>query len=235
MRKTQLVFNGKDLGDFGIEVKGDSVYDSPERDIETVSVPGRDGDLLIDNGRYKNITVKYPAFILRKFKEASYFDGLRAFLMANTGYQRIEDNFHPEEYRIGRLKSSISPEVYEKGRTGEFELEFDCKPQRFLKRGERVKTFTENGVLINDTLFSSKPLIRAYGTGTFYIGNYGVSISAADVYTDIDSDIMDCFKGSANKNAYVSMNSFPLLAPGSNGITLGTLSRIDIIPRWFTL
>lgn len=231
----QLVFNGKELGDFGVDIRGDSTYKSPERDVETVSIPGRDGDLLIDNGRYKNVTITYPAYILRKFREPSYFDAMRAFMLANTGYQRLEDSFHPEEYRIARLNSAISPDVYDKAKTGEFELEFDCKPQRFLKRGERTKTFTENGVLINDTLFSSKPLIRAYGTGTFYIGNYGVSISAADVYTDIDSDIMDCFKGSANKNAYVSMNSFPLLAPGSNGITLGTLSRIDIIPRWFTL
>jgi len=236
MRKYKLVFNGKELGDFGVEVKGDYTYNSPERDVETVSVPGRDGDLIIDNGRYKNITIKYPAFILRKFREPSYFDGLRAFLMATTGYQRIEDSFHPEEYRIGRLSSTISPDVYEKGKTGEFNIEFDCKPQRFLKRGERVKTFTADGVIINDTLFSSKPLLRVYGTGTFYIGNYGVTISSADVYTDIDSDIMDCYKGATNCNANVSMNNFPLLAPGNNGITLGAgITQIDITPRFYTL
>jgi len=232
----QLVFNKKDLTDFGVDVRGDSTYISPERDVETVSIPGRNGDLLIDNGRYKNVTISYPAYILRKFREASYFDALRAFFMANNGYQRLEDSFHPEEYRIARLKTAISPDVYDKAKTGEFELEFDCKPQRFLKRGERVKTFTADGVIINDTLFASRPLIRAYGTGTFYIGNYGVTISNADVYTDIDSDIMDCYKGTANKNAYVSMNDFPLLVPGNNGITLGAgITQIDITPRYFTL
>ena len=35
-----------------------------ERDIERKEVPGRSGDVIIDNGRYKNITVKYSCAIL---------------------------------------------------------------------------------------------------------------------------------------------------------------------------
>ena len=35
-----------------------------ERDIERKEVPGRSGDVIIDNGRYKNVTVKYSCAIL---------------------------------------------------------------------------------------------------------------------------------------------------------------------------
>lgn len=91
--------------------------------------------------------------------------------------------------------------------------------------------------ITNPTLFDAKPLLRVYGTGTLGIASSTITISSADVYTDIDCELMDCYKGSANKNAYVSFssNDFPVLKPGSTGFTFSGITQVDITPRWFSV
>ena len=98
-------------------------------------------------------------------------------------------------------------------------------------------TFTSNGSIENPTEFESKPLLRVYGTGTLGIGSQSITISQADVYTDIDCEMMDCFKGTANKNANVSFSdyNFPTLMPGTNGISLTGITKVEITPRWWIL
>ena len=64
------------------------------------------------------------------------------------------------------------------------------------------------------------------------------TLKAADGYTDIDCDLEDAYKGSANKNGCLQLYSgeFPTLAPGENGITLGTgITKVEITPRWWSL
>lgn len=56
---------------FGIYISGPAVYNAPERDEEVIEIPGRNGSLTIDNGRFKNIDVRYPAFIRREFRKAA--------------------------------------------------------------------------------------------------------------------------------------------------------------------
>lgn len=90
----------------------------------------------------------------------------------------------------------------------------------------------------NPTLFDAKPLLRVYGSGTVGIGEYTFTISEADEYTDIDCEMMDCFKGAVNKNPYVTFSNyeFPVLVPGVNKITMGAgITKIEITPRWYSV
>lgn len=232
---TYFTFNGRDSSDFGVHISGSGTFDAPKRDIEAVSVPGRDGDLLFDNGRFNNIQVVYPAFIVSDFSR--HFGDFRAFLLSNPGYHRLEDTYHPEEYRVAQFKGPIDPDLGALNRHGQFDVTFECKPQRFLKSGEEVAEYTADGFIQNPTLYASKPLIRAYGTGTFYIGAYGVTITAADGYTDIDCDIQDAFKGTTNCNGNIRLLSdgFPKIEPGTQGIDLTGITKLEITPRWYTI
>lgn len=240
--RNQLFFNGKALSDFGVEVKGDAVYNSPQRDVESISVPGRNGDLLIDNGRYSNIQVTYPAFILRTFQ--GMFDAFRAFMLANTGYHRIQDTYHPEEYRIGRLSSQIEAKVYELGSTGTFDLTFDCKPQRFLVSGEKKIVFTNVGALKNPTHYDAKPLIKVNGIGIITINDTSVQVEESGI--TIDCDMQEAYKDGVYKNDKIVLENgiFPVLKSGINSIEATwddtteqstTTNNIEITPRWWTL
>ena len=92
-------------------------------------------------------------------------------------------------------------------------------------------------ILENPTLFDALPFLRVYGTGTLGIGSHTITITAADVYTDIDCEMMDCFKGSANKNQYVqfSGNDFPTLEPGVNGFSFSGITKVEVKPRWWSV
>lgn len=93
-------------------------------------------------------------------------------------------------------------------------------------------------VMTNPTVFPSQPIIRARGTGSFSINDVVVTISEADEYTDIDCELMDCYKGDENKNRYVSFSTydFPVLYPGTNPVVRGEgITVVSIRPRWWRL
>jgi phage-related protein len=230
-----IVFNGKKLKDFGVYISGEGVFNAPKRSTTSVEVPGRNGTLTIDNGRYENIKVKYPAFIVRDFKER--VGALRDFVLAQSGYCRLEDTYHPEEYRLAKWNTSFSVKPNEELYAGEFDLEFDCYPQRFLKEGENAIEITSSTVLINETLHTALPLIRAYGTGTFTINGVTVQITTANSYTDIDCELQECYKDTlaTNCNGNVVVSEFPTLISGENSVSMSGITKLEITPRWWRL
>ena len=57
--KNFIVFAGKNLRDFGLVFNGSGTHGAPLRDYTTVAIPGKNGELYIDNGRYMNTKVTY--------------------------------------------------------------------------------------------------------------------------------------------------------------------------------
>ena len=47
-------FNGFYSYEMGLIVEEKSIYNGPQPDFELISVPGRDGDIILDHTRYKN-------------------------------------------------------------------------------------------------------------------------------------------------------------------------------------
>lgn len=64
-----LVFDRRSSADYSLYIMGPPTYDSPARDMETISIPGRNGTLLVDNGRFENIEVSYTAVLKKQFYE----------------------------------------------------------------------------------------------------------------------------------------------------------------------
>jgi len=161
-----LVFDGVDSRDYGIYITGDAVFNSPERDVEMVEIPGRNGAYALDKGRFGNIEVSYPAGIFGD-TEADFREGIRAFrnaLASRKGYKRLEDEYNPTEYRMAVYKSGleVTPTAL---KAGEFTITFDCQPQRFLKSGETAVTVADGGTITNPTLFEARPLVEVEGYG----------------------------------------------------------------------
>lgn len=235
MRKDFLTFGEVNTADYGVWIDGRGVFNAPERQYKKESVPGRNGDILIDLGRYNNTTLSYDCFIIRDFAKKA--DDFRNMMMSLTGYQRLEDTLHPMEYRLAKIQP-FDMDVKGILKAGTFRLEFDCKPQRFLKSGEIPIEYSESGIIYNPTRFPSAPLIRIYGSGESYIGHTGITITGTDGYIDIDCGIMDAYKDGVNMNAYMELSAgeFPKLNPGENNIRIGSgISKILITPRWYVI
>lgn len=224
-----LTFNDKSSADFGVFISGEATYNTPNRDIELISVPGRNGTLSIDKGRFQNIDIKYPAFIADDFD--ANFSAMKAYLLSQTGYKKLYDTYHPDHYRLARFNSSLTPEMTQLNRHGKFDLIFDCDPRRFLK--DELRAFSGSSIK-NPTQFTSKPLIRLYGTGTLTVNDTTLTVNTVDEYVDIDSEIQEAYKGTTNCNGNITVTDFPELTPGVNTISY-TGTSISILPNWWTI
>lgn len=231
-----FMIDGVSSLDFGVVISNAAVFNAPSRAFESVNVPGRNGAILFDEGYYENVTVSYEASLLNK---GVNLDGFRAWLMSFTSYHRIEDTYHSEEYRIGIPDGGFEATMNEQLAAGTFKVQFNCKPQRFLKSGELFTRYTSGATLFNPTHFTSKPMIRVYGAGDIGIGEDTVTIKKNDLeYIDLDCDLCDATCGSTNANIYVTLSGddYPALKAGKTGITLGNgITAVEIAPRWWTL
>ena len=236
-----IMFDGQNLADWGLHISGDKTFGAPERDVDEVEVPGRNGTLTYDNGRFKNYDLEYEGGVVSDDTVDFEYKirRLRSFLCSRYGYKRLEDTYHPDEFRLAKFVDGLDPDVTQlQGAT--FDLKFDCKPQRFLKSGEEAIVMTASGSIFNFTDFETKPLIRCYGSGEFHVGDYGVKVTMPSTvtYVDIDSDMQDCYNEALNCNDSVTLtkNVFPVLESGENKIQIGSgITQLYIIPRWYII
>ena len=142
-----IEFGGVKSSDYGIYVSGEGTFNAPERDVELIEIPGRNGDFSLDKGRFKNITVTYPVFNyetnLADFR--TRLSDFRNALKSKIGYQRLEDTFHPDEFRMATFIDVFGVQPVMCNTASTIELTFNCKPQRFLKSGETAQTVGEWG------------------------------------------------------------------------------------------
>lgn len=236
IRKDYFVFGSLYSRDYSLWLSGEGTEDAPQKDVDTISVPGRNGDLIVDNGRWKNLDIRYPAAITKNF--AANFGALRARLAALPGYHRLEDTLHPDEYRMAAFVGPLKPETTPYNRAGEFTLVFHCKPQRFLKSGEFPIALNAPGAVHNPTAFAARPIITVYGSGagTLTVGGCTVRIDALDESLALDCELENAYQGTENKNLTIYAPEFPTLAPGKTPVSwTGGITHLEIIPRWWTL
>lgn len=231
--KHSFTFGGVNTANYGIFISGEGVYNSPERDVTMLTVPGRNGQLTIDNGRFENIEVTYPCFIEAGTGATDISSRIRAFRNAIgslTGCQRLEDTYHSDEYRQGIFKAglNVEPVVYHTG--GEFEITFDCKPQRWLTSGENAISLTSGDTIPNAEAFASKPLLVVAGAGSIQLDGKTIVLGGSLIG---DIDIVDSKSATGAQEITVAISD-DLLVTGDditasiyNGAPIGVAYGID--------
>ena len=260
-----FTFGGISSDTYGVMISGDGVYDAPARAYEMVSIPGRNGDLSIDQKRYENLQLTYPAFIVDGFP--NNVRDFRNKLLAKPGYQKLTDTYHTDEYRMGIYAGGLEVDPVQRGTAGSFDITFNCKPQRYLVSGETEVSFTINQSLIdendvditdennnvlevdapaaafitNPTDCIAKPLLIITGIGTVSIGDTTVTITGTSTQVlYLDCDIMEAY--TLNGTAIVPANDKVTLS-GHKYPTLEpgntgvtfSTSDLSIVPRWWRL
>lgn len=163
-----LIFDGVKTSDYGIVISGEGTYNAPKREVDMFSIPGRNGNFALDKGRFENVEVTYPAANHEPNDLVSFrsnMDGLRNALASRIGYKRLEDTFHPDEYRMAMFKDGLEANMVGQAMASQFDIVFDCKPQRFLKSGGTPIDVTSGDTVTNPTLFESQPLLEIEGSG----------------------------------------------------------------------
>ena len=180
MAVNSITFGGVNSADFGIYISGEGVFNAPKRDVEMITIPGRNGEFALDNGRFENIEVTYPAFNFEPDDYDTFMQNLSDFrnaICSKRGYQRLTDTFHPDEYRMATYIGGLEIKPVKYNTASEFNIVFNCKPQRWLTSGETAVTVTSGDTLTNPTLFESGPLLEATGSGTIQFNGYEIEFA----------------------------------------------------------
>ena len=242
---TSFTYNSRSSADFGLHIQSKSVFSAPEYDTEFISVPGRSGDIINPNRRFANIKVTYTVFLARKNTAtlASVLRDIKGWLYSEPDrYHELTDSYDAEYFRYGVISGSLDIEE-QLNKVGNFTVTFNCKPYKYSYAGQEVLATTAKRLSVtNLTAFESRPYIKLYGSDavTLNVSSRDSTslwtISAIDEYIEIDSELMNCFKGNALKNDTVTGDDFPVLKPGENVIACtGNVRRLEIIPRWCCL
>ena len=231
-----IIFNNKSSADCRIQVAHPPGYAYPERDYTITHIPGRNGDIIQDNGCYKNVERTYEvSFDAPNEDFATYANAVSAWLHSTTGYARLEDSYEPNYYRMATYQeSNIFENLY--NQAGTATIVFECKPQRFLKTGDNTITIQNSLTIMNPTGFEAYPLFKVTGTsGVLTVNGNSITFSSIDDFVMLDCELQDAYKETTNKNSTVS-GTFPVLKPGSNAISwTGDISSVTMKPRWWTI
>lgn len=178
-----FVFGDVSSSTYGVVIDGPGDYSAPNRSVESISIPGRNGAFQLDKGYYENQVVEYKVLI-QNTTQASFETSAAAFrnaIVSQLGYQRLTDTYHPDEYRMAMYCGGFNeaPEWHGKGVI--FKIKFDCKPQRWLTSGETAVTVANNGTMTNPTLFESSPLLAVTGYGTIGFNGYEIEIENVEL------------------------------------------------------
>lgn len=258
-----IVYNGEPSTNYYLHVEHPPEYTFAERNYEVTHVPGRNGDLVFDQGSYNNVDTSYEVSVGALDKSLpDLARGVSEWLHAPTGYARLEDSYTPQFYRLGMYTESatFTNELMHAGRAT---ITFNCKPQRFLKDGENPVNLAISGskegtiTISNPTNFTAIPEIifgsnslkdwNVYVTVENSLGTVRYKFTASNVSRSgdicVDGDLMQCYMlGGGNYNSSLTLvdGVFAKLPPGETTIkiaNLGTanLQRAQVIPRWWTL
>ncbi len=239
---TSFTYNGRSSTDFGLHIQSKNVFSAPEYDAEFISIPGRSGDIINSNRRFSNIKVTYTVFLARKNTAAlaSVLRDIKGWLYSEPDrYHEITDSYDTEYFRYGVISGSLDIEE-QLNKVGSFTVTFNCKPYKYSYAGQQVVAADDSTLTVtNPTAFESRPYIKLYGSGTVTLNvssgdsTSAWTISAIDEYIEIDSELMNCFKGTVLKNDTVTGDGFPMLQSGASTIAcVGDVTRIEVITKW---
>lgn len=235
----ELTWNGISSNTLGIIVEGYPKTRFPEKDVETETVPGRNGALLIDHCTYSNYPQNYT---INWRRDTDDFTGSKvAAWLYQKGYKRLEDSFYPHHFRIAYYAggNDVENRINVLGRA---KIQFQCKPQWFRKDGETELTLA-NGETLENSGQDANPLITINGSGkgTLTVGSVTVAISSIpEVGIVLDSDLQDSYSPDKlqNLNNLITLSgySFPTIPTGQTTVSWnGGIESVKIIPRWWDL
>jgi predicted phage tail component-like protein len=238
-RLSNLYYKGINSLDLSLIIKSKGSYNTAERDLEFISVPGRNGDLVQDNGRYKNIVIPYDMALIkhdhRSFNDLC--DAVKNWLSSDGRYYQLWDSYEPRYFRYATITGEIDIAT-SLAHYGELSLKFNCKPLRYAFEGQKVITAPAAGLTLhNPEIMTASPYIKIFGNGdiTMTVNNTAISLYGVSEYIEIDSELMNVYKGTAPLNNSMSGDTFPTFAPGDNSISFtGSVTSAEIIPRWCT-
>lgn len=228
-------FNGKSSDDFHLIVERFPNVNLPVRKHEKVNVPGRNGDIIIQQDAFENVSQRYAIYISAEQTRLTPITHKIAEWLCVKGYQKLEDSYWLDTFRLAAFQGGVEIENI-LNRFGRATIEFDCKPQRFFKSGDFFFDVDDGDKIRNPSPFTAKPILITTGSGegTITINGNTLELEDCDDLT-IDCELMQAYKNGVSKNGTISGDFFDLPEGESEINYTGGITGIKVKPRWWTI
>lgn len=218
----------------------------PKRKYNAQAIPGGDKDFLIDEGEdaFSNYSQPYSVFFDSKGPGLSQASRrIAEWLLGNPGYQRLEDSYDPDFYRLAYYSGGEQFFNYF-NEYGRGTLTFTCAPKRYYKTGEVPITLTNGQKLYSPSTFKSHPIIELTGSGactltvtdksnvskTFTIN----SVSGTITLYSREHKALNSSGSSVNQNVTSDYENL-YLDEESTIAWNSAVSSVILTPRWWTI
>lgn len=235
-----IEYNGVKSNDLSLHIYNTNWFSSPERDYSTQSIPGRDGDLILDEGRYSNLLVKYECD-LKLPASAVLADRIKQWLMSYK-YLPLFDSGDSEHFRYAIPVKPFSEITEESIWFGSVLLQFNCKPYRYKYTGQTAMTYEapDSIDLYNPGLIYSCPTIEIIAAGDVELSCAGKSMAllniSGTIIIDAENKLIYNKENFTNLAGINTTDDFIQFEPGKNTFILaGNVSQVKITPNWRTL
>lgn len=243
-----IVFNGISSKDLGLVVQAPPQYEIPEKELTVVHVPGKNGDVIMDNGSYKNVERTY--YIAKVFNKNTSFSqnalSITNWLHSAKGYARLEDTYEPEYYRMAYYNEENSMQNYYDVATV-IAITFNCKPQRWLKSGDIFASINGNSKFTNPTPHDAYPLITVNldknipAEITFTCNGKSTTVimeaPSENCSVTLDCEMMEAYTSSGESYNLKTRftNGIPVLYALADNFITSPNSSVKVKPRWWTI
>lgn len=182
-----FIFNGYQSNSFGIRIQSKKIYSVPKFDSSSISIPGRDGDLINPSGRFPNINVSYTCYVpARTIQELSdKLTAIKNWLFDVVDrYVDLTDSYDCKFKRkaVCNNKLDITDEAL---KIGVFTITFSCLPFRYLLTGLNKEIVNAEPFMENKTINLSSSEYSSLGTITS-----NITVGDLTFYASSDKSIL---------------------------------------------
>lgn len=200
--KSYLIFDDIDSRDYGIEVFFKDVDRTPKRVYTKVEVAGRNGSVLIDEGRYEDVPVAYDCIALKDADRKAFVNALSS----KAGYYKLQDSFNSDEFYSAVFDGDVDPNLTTDRKKSVFTINFTRYPQRWLVEGKTPITVSDGDVVSNSTSYDAYPLLAVEGYGAIGFNGYEITIDNATLgRVSLSNDVTHTSSGTSGQ-ATISLN-----------------------------
>lgn len=209
-----FIYNGINSKDMGVVLKALPPITRPKKRIETITVPGRNGNLYIDENCYEPIIISLECTLKKDVAPRRITEWLVEF--GTITFSDEVDKFYKATI-INSIPLSRIFRVYR-----EFIIQLELQPIA-LSNQEYTYNCNNNNMNTLEIECSAEmyPYIKVTGSGDVQlnINNKICTLKIDESYIELDSELQNAYKGTTNKNNKMN-GDFPILVPGKNTIQI---------------
>lgn len=218
-----FIYNDIDSRNMGVILRALPPITRPNRRIEKITIPGRNGTLTVDEGAYDAISISLECYLKKGYDPRKITSWLQP-----SGEITFSDEL--DKYYHARIVNSI-PLTRVFRITREFIIQLELQPLAYSKEifVKKYDSGVAHTFVIDEANANMYPYIKLEGSGEIELNiNGNTMIIRPDEYIELDCELQMAYKDNVSQNEKV-YGSFFTLVPGRNTVSVfGNYTNLEI-------